>query len=135
MGQVEIRDRGASAMNDETTRVAELKELLAKFVGDRAWEKYHRPKELAAAIIVEAGELLECFQWLDEAEVAERLKDPDFREGVEDEMADVLAFVLSMANRLGTDLAGSLERKMAKNEAKYPAREYHGRWERKRSKP
>jgi NTP pyrophosphatase (non-canonical NTP hydrolase) len=79
--------------------------------------------------MVEAAELMERFQWHDEKRVEELLKDGTFRESVEDEMADVLAFLLALSNRIGVDLAGSFERKMVKNELKYPVEKFYGRYE------
>ena len=117
-------------MNDETTTVVELRELLAKFVQDRAWGKYHRPKELAIALLTEAAELMENFLWHDDAEVEELIGDKLFRERICDEMSDILAFLIAFANRVGVDISSSLEAKIKKNESKYPVEESYGKYRR-----
>jgi NTP pyrophosphatase (non-canonical NTP hydrolase) len=108
-------------MNQATSRIADLDELAEKlrtFAAERDWEPYHTPKNLAAALIVEAAELLEHFQWLGSEESA-RLA-PEQREQVALEMADVLLYLVRMADRLGVDLLGAATRKLAINAQKYP---------------
>jgi len=117
-------------MHDDRTTVAELKVLVADFVQARDWGKYHRPKNLAMSIAIEAGELMEQFQWTDHAESEALLADPKTRRQVADEMADVLAFLLSLSNATGIDLAASLEEKMRQNEKKYPADVVRGNYKR-----
>ena len=115
-------------MNDNDTTVEELRRRLAQWVSAREWEKYHRPKNLAMSIAIEAGELLEHFQWLTHAEADEVLRDPAARQEVADEMADVLSYLLSLANATGIDLAAAFEAKMARNETKYPADHVRGQY-------
>ena len=112
-------------MPDATATVQQLRHRVAQFVHDRDWEKFHNPKDLALAMNVEAGELLELFQWRSEDEVD--LHDPPFREALEDELADVFVYCLSLANAIGCDLSDVTLRKLAKNERKYPANEWRGR--------
>ena len=115
-------------MNDQTTTVAELRQRLDQWVAARHWQKFHRPKNLAMSIAVEAAELMEHFQWLTHAEVEELLKEPAAKAEIADELADVLSFVLSMANASDIDLAAAFEAKMAKNELKYPAEQVKGHY-------
>lgn len=122
----------SASMSDVTTTLAQLKERMARFVAERDWEKFHRPKNLAMSLAVEAAELMEHFQWLDHAESDDLLDEPATRQAVADEMADVLAFLLSLANATGLDLASHFERKMAANERKYPAEEVRGHYRRPR---
>jgi NTP pyrophosphatase (non-canonical NTP hydrolase) len=82
------------------------------------------------SLAVEAGELMEHFQWLDHAQADALLDDPEARAEIGDEMADVLAFLLSLANATGIDLADAFARKLAKNEEKYPADEVRGHYQR-----
>lgn len=117
-----------SGVNDNETTIAQLRERLAQWVAQREWEKYHRPKNLAMSIAVEAAELMEHFQWLTHAEAEELLKDPAVRQEVADEMADVLSFLLSMANATHIDLAAAFEAKMTRNEKKYPADKVRGHY-------
>ncbi len=110
-------------MADDATTVAALRARVAGFVRERDWEKYHRPANLAKAISVEAAELLELFQWRADAEPV----DPALKARVEDELADVLIYCLSTANAMGLDVSDAVLRKVAKNEARYPAKEWRGR--------
>lgn len=95
-----------------------LQERLAEFAAERDWEKFHSPKNLAMALAAESGELLELFQWLSEAESA-RLEAATY-EAVELELADVLIYLLRLADRLGVDLDACVERKIRLNAEKYP---------------
>ena len=117
-------------LSDETTTIGELRRRVAAFVAEREWEKYHRPKNLAMSLAVEAAELMEHFQWLDHDESDALLADPAVRREVADEMADIMAFLLSLANATGIDLAGAMVSKMGKNEKKYPADEVRGNYRR-----
>jgi NTP pyrophosphatase (non-canonical NTP hydrolase) len=95
--------------------VTALQSRLRAIAAEREWERFHTPKNLAVALSVEAGELLERFTWLtDDADLE---KD---REAIEDEMADVLYYLLRLADRMNTHLPRAFERKLAKSLAKYP---------------
>ncbi len=96
----------------------ELADAVREFGHARDWHQYHTPKNLAAALIVEAAELLEPFQWLT-AEESLNLS-PDKHEAVRQEMADVLLYLISMANCLNIDLLQAAEDKLAINARKYP---------------
>jgi dCTP diphosphatase len=95
-----------------------LQERLAEFAAERDWEKFHSPKNLAMALAAESGELLELFQWLSEAD-STRL-DAATHAAVELELADVLIYLLRLADRLGIDLETCVERKIKLNAEKYP---------------
>jgi NTP pyrophosphatase (non-canonical NTP hydrolase) len=84
------------------------------------------PEQLAKAISIEAGELLECFLWKTESEIDMALNDAAFLSSVRDEIADVLAFTVSMADCLGIDLSTALKEKLGKNAAKYPPEKVKG---------
>ncbi|OGI44424.1 MAG: nucleotide pyrophosphohydrolase [Candidatus Muproteobacteria bacterium RBG_16_64_11] len=106
---------------------SELQALIARlreFAGARDWEQFHTPKNLAMALIVEAGELVEHFQWLT-PEQAGRLS-PEELQAVELEMADVFLYLLRLADRLDVDLAAAAWRKIEINERKYPADKVRG---------
>jgi len=118
-------------MQDRDTTIAHLREILREFVAERQWQKYHTPRNLAAAISVESAELLELYQWLSEDEGAKRWKDePEFRRAVSEEMVDVLMYLMSMANTLDIDFATAVEAKMAKNRKKYPPEKFRGHYHR-----
>ncbi len=106
-------------ISDETTTVAELRGWMREFVRERNWEKFHNGKNLAMSLAIEAGELMEHFQWLTSEEVLER--DKLDIPGIRDELADVVCYALSLANALDIDLAKAIEQKMVKNRVKYPA--------------
>lgn len=103
----------------------ELRQRLRDFADARDWEQFHSPKNLAMALIVEAAELVEQFQWLTEKESAEL--SPSQREAVEQEMADVLLYLVRLADRLDVDLLSAADRKIALNARKYPAAAVRGR--------
>lgn len=101
--------------------VEELQQRLRQFARERAWEQFHTPKNLVMALVGEAGELLELFQWLTPDESAEIMADPQTAVQVRHEMADVLAYLLRLADVLQVDLLSALTDKIAVNGAKYPA--------------
>jgi NTP pyrophosphatase (non-canonical NTP hydrolase) len=115
-------------MNDATTTIAQLRHVVEQFVDHRDWHQFHTPKNLAMSMAIEAAELMEHFQWLTPEQ--SRAVSGQFAKLAEvaDEMADVLCYLLAMANELGLDLAAALESKMVKNAKKYPAEEYRGRF-------
>jgi len=106
--------------------------MVARFIHERDWEKYHQPKDLAMSIAIEAGELMEHFQWKTREECAALVRNPRTRRMIADEMSDVLAFLLSLSNVTGIDLAGSLKAKDAGNRRKYPVARYRGTYRRPR---
>lgn len=92
-----------------------------EFAAVRNWEPYHTPKNLAAALSVEASELLEIFQWLTPEESALVMDDPGTAHRVEDEVADVLAYLLQFCEVLGIDVLAALAAKIERNERRFPA--------------
>jgi NTP pyrophosphatase (non-canonical NTP hydrolase) len=94
-----------------------LREELREFVADRDWAQFHSPENLAKSISIEAGELLECFQWTSEADVAR----------VRLELADVLTYCHLLADRLGSDPAEIIREKLATSRDKYPVDQARGR--------
>ena len=115
-------------MADQQTTIQDLKRTVDDFVSRRDWHQFHAPKNLAMSMAIEAAELMEHFQWID-AEASRRLAhDPGRLGEVADELADVLCYALAMANELGIDLSEAIGAKMVKNEKKYPASEFRGRY-------
>ncbi|MFE2941831.1 nucleotide pyrophosphohydrolase [Streptomyces sp. NPDC059255] len=100
--------------------VAQLQRRLAAFAAARDWEQYHTPKNLAAALSVEASELLEIFQWLTPEESARVMADPESAHRVRDEVADVLAYLLQFCAVLGVDPLAALAAKVERNELRFP---------------
>lgn len=100
--------------------MSELQELMNQideFTRERDWDQFHSPENLAKSIAIEAGELLECFQWSSEAKP----------EAVEEELADVLNYCLQMAAKLNLDPVEIVRKKMQKNAEKYPVDKSKGR--------
>ena len=90
------------------------------FVTERDWEQFHTPKNLAMALTGEVGELAELFQWLTPVHSQAIMDQPDDAEAVRDELADVLYYIVRLADVLKVDLADALTAKLEKNRAKYP---------------
>lgn len=102
----------------------ELRDRLRAFVAERDWEQFHSPKNLAMALSVEVAELVEQFQWLSEQQSA--ALDADRLQRVQDELADVLVYLVRIADRLDIDLLAAAARKLELNAAKYPADRVRG---------
>jgi len=115
-------------MSDSDTTVGQLRTLIDDFVDRRDWHQFHAPKNLAMSLAIEAAELMEHFQWISAEESRTLPQQPERLAAVAEELADVLCYALAMANELGLDLATAIRQKMAKNEQKYPADEYRGRY-------
>ena len=108
-------------MQDDTRTIAEAKEIVKRFCEERDWDRFHNPKDLAVGMVTEGSELLEIFRFKTPEECGELLSDPERLKDVQDELSDVFYFVLRFAQMNGIDLYSSLERKIEKNGAKYPA--------------
>jgi NTP pyrophosphatase (non-canonical NTP hydrolase) len=100
--------------------IQRLKAQLRRFAHERNWEQFHSPKNLSMALAVEASELLEQFQWLTEDDSQALRARPDDYAAVVDEMADVMIYLVRLADRLEVDLEAAVADKIRKNEAKYP---------------
>jgi NTP pyrophosphatase (non-canonical NTP hydrolase) len=107
--------------------IARLQGQLRAFAAERDWEPFHTPKNLVMALAGEVGELTEIFQWLTPAESAAVMSDETRAGQVRDELADVFAYLLSVADALEVDLERALADKMVKNAAKYPVQAARGR--------
>ena len=122
--------RPAIADNDSATTVAELRELVAEFVAARDWSQFHSPKNVSMALAVEAAELMEHFQWIGSDDSRAIPNDTEKLAAVAEEISDVFGYTLALANELGIDISQAFRAKMIKNAKKYPADEFHGRYER-----
>ena len=96
----------------------ELRDRLRDFAAAREWDRFHSPKNLAMALSVEAAELVEHFQWLTEAESAALA--PEKKAQVAEELADVLTYLVRIADKLELDLLAAVTAKLARNEERYP---------------
>ena len=109
---------------DEALDTKRIQVILATFAAERDWDQFHSPKNLAMALAAESGELLEQFQWLSEAQ--SRALTAPHRTAVEHELADVLIYLVRLADKLDVDLCDAAERKMQINERNYPAGKVRG---------
>ncbi|WP_327288282.1 nucleotide pyrophosphohydrolase [Streptomyces sp. NBC_01198] len=107
-------------MTGQPSDLAALQRRLVEFAAARDWQPFHLPKNLAAALSVEAGELLEIFQWLTPEQASAVMADPESAHRVRDEVADVLAYLLQFCAVLEIDLAAALAAKIDRNEKRFP---------------
>jgi len=129
---------------DHELHIADLKREVARFIAERDWEQFHTPENLALSLSLEAAELLEIFQWKlgarDERQDKEREKGKQGKVGgtgytqeelaaMQLELADILIYLISFFNRMGWDIASSLQRKLEMNKEKYPASLFKGKFE------
>lgn len=98
--------------------LSDLQTIIRKFVDDRDWSQFHNPKDLSISLSLEAAEVLEHFQWKNAEEMEQHSKDK--KNEIGEELADAMYWVLLIANKLDIDLVDAFEKKMKKNEAKYP---------------
>ena len=115
-------------MNDRETTLGDLRQIIEEFVDQRDWQQFHAPKNISMALAIEAAELMEHFQWLTVSASREVTTDTEKLQAVSEEMADVLCYLLALANELDVDLTTAMLAKMEKNRRKYPAEEYRGRF-------
>ena len=102
----------------------QIKHCLRHFASERDWDQFHSPKNLAMAMIVEAGELVEHFQWLTEDQ--SQALPPEKLAEVEQEIADIQIYLIRLADKLGIDMEQAVNAKMKLNEKKYPAEKVRG---------
>jgi len=104
--------------------LASLRDRLREFAKEREWDQYHTPKNLSMALIAEAAELVEHFQWVD-GDQSHLLEDKT-RQSVEEELADILIYLVRISDKLEVNLLEAAERKIAINAKKYPAEKVRG---------
>lgn len=107
--------------------IQKLTERILEFRDSRNWKQFHNPKDMALSLVLEAAEVLEHFQWKNGEELTEYLKTN--KAEVSDELMDVLYWTLYLCNDLEIDIPEAFERKMKKNEAKYPIHKAKGKKE------
>lgn len=116
-------------MSDPATATADtlhaLQERLARFARERDWEQFHSPKNLSMALIAEAAELVEHFQWLSEEQSLHL--DPAKHAEVRLELADILIYLIRIADQLDVELVGAANDKIQLNEARYPVEKVKGK--------
>ena len=105
---------------------SELIKKLIEFRHERDWEQFHTPKDLAISISLEASELLEWFQWKSSQQITAKLNS-DKRVDLEDEVADIVAYLTYLCHDVGIDINEAVANKIAKNTQKYPVEKVKGR--------
>lgn len=108
------------------SNIIDLQKKVAKFRDDRDWKQFHTPKDLAMSVAIEAAELMECFQWKSKEDIENYIcKNESIK--ITEEMADVLIYLLNLADILNIDIAQALIDKLDKNDKKYPVEKAKGK--------
>jgi len=113
-------------VNDQSTTIKQLKDVVAIFVHEREWEQFHTLKNLSMALATEAAELMELFMWAEKGELEEVLSKQ--RKEIEYEAADILVVLLAFCNKAKIDISNALERKIKISKEKYPIEKSRGKW-------
>jgi NTP pyrophosphatase (non-canonical NTP hydrolase) len=100
--------------------ISDVQRRLQKFADERDWNQFHNPKNLVMALSGEMGELAEIFQWLTDSQSIELKKESSEKDAVEEEIADMLLYLLRLSDKLDIDLNKAIDRKLKKNADKYP---------------
>jgi NTP pyrophosphatase (non-canonical NTP hydrolase) len=107
------------------TTIRELTKKIIAFRDERDWKQFHNPKDLAISLVLEAGEVMEHFQWKTKEEVEEHIR--THKEDIADELADVLHYLLTLSHDLDIDLVEAEENKIQKSALKYPIEKSRGK--------
>ncbi len=105
--------------------IKKLTEKIIKFRDERDWKQFHNPKDVALSLVLEAGEVVEHFQWKNKEEIAKYIETN--KADIGEELADVLYWVLLMSHDLKIDILDALDKKIKKNEEKYPLEKAKGK--------
>ncbi|MGY1988047.1 nucleotide pyrophosphohydrolase [Blastococcus sp. SYSU DS0669] len=107
--------------------IRELTEAMRQFSQERDWTRFHDPKSLALALVGEVGEVAELLQWLPAADVEALARGPELSGRLGEELADVLLYLLRLADVTGVDLPGAARAKLQSNRDRYPVADHHGK--------
>lgn len=116
----------SAGQNGPLIDVERLAEQLEQFATERDWGQFHSPKNLVMALTGEVGELNEIFQWMPEEASKEAGRDPQTAQAVQDELADVLLYLVRLSSMLGVDLDAAVQQKLKANALRYPADKVRG---------
>ena len=105
-----------------------MKGVVREFVDQREWQQFHDPKNLSMSIAIEAAELMEHFQGNRSEDLESIASDRKAMDEIREELADIVAYVVSFASTMKIDISSALEAKMKKNAIKYPVEQYKGRY-------
>jgi len=123
-----MKIRAGLKMNDNHTKIDELKKIVKQFVDERDWGQFHNPKNLSMSIAIESAELMELFQWLTKKESENALMPGELRDNAKDEIADIFIYLIAFCNQNNIDIKQAIDKKMAKNKKKYPVETFKGRF-------
>jgi len=110
-----------------TSDINKLIEEIKKFHDERDWDQFHNPKDIFIALVSEIGELAECYRWLNEKEISIIHTDLDKKKKVEEEIADIMVYLLTLAYKTNIDIVKVIEEKLEKNKKKYPVEKAKGK--------
>lgn len=103
-----------------------IRDKIRQFNLERDWDKYHNPKDLLIALVSEVGELAECYRWLNSEELSNVHLDPEKKKKIEEEIADILTYLIILSDKTGIDVIKALEEKLEKNKIRYPVEKTKG---------
>lgn len=121
-----MTDAADAALDTPLVNVAPLAARLEHFATERDWAQFHSPKNLVMALTGEVGELNEIFQWMSEQGSKEAGRNPQTAQAVQDELADVLLYLVRLSSVLGVDLNAAVQQKLKANALRYPADKVRG---------
>ena len=107
--------------------IRELTEAMRQFSEERDWTRYHDPKSLTLALVGEVGELAELLQWLPASEVDDVVREPRLHNRLGEELADVLLYLLRLADVLGIEVSAAADQKLRANVARFDVAEHRGK--------
>lgn len=108
------------------TSLESLKEQIKQFNIDRDWDQFHNPKDILVALVSEVGELADCYRWLSDAEMSTIHTDPVKKKKVEEEIADIMMYIIILAYKTDINILSAVEAKLEKNKLKYPIEKSKG---------
>jgi NTP pyrophosphatase (non-canonical NTP hydrolase) len=111
----------------EVNELKKITDMIKKFRDERDWKQFHDPKNMAISIVLEASELLEHFQWKTKEEIDEYIKNKKNHGEIQDEIADIAAYLFELADNLDINLLTAVEKKLQKNRKKYPVKKAKGK--------
>jgi dCTP diphosphatase len=113
-------------MNDNDSKLSELKASIRQFTDERQWQQFHDLKNLSMALAIEAAELMEHFRWVANSGANAVMNDAETANAIREEAADVLLLLTQFANVAGIDLMDAAEKKLVLNETRYPVEKCKG---------
>jgi len=107
-------------------KLEELTKRIKEFNKERDWDQYHNPKDILVALVSEVGELADCYRWLSAEEMKEIHSDAEKKKKVEEEIADIMMYLIMLAYKTDIDILSAVEKKLEKNIRKYPVEKAKG---------